>query len=252
MGLLALPNEIKARGESTSFKRSFRTVVYMNSATPTPSASDHRATADRLLDAAEQLFADQGVAATSLRQITTAASANLASVGYHFGSKDGLLREVLGRRILPVNVIRLRLLDELETRSAPPSIEEILDAFLRPIFEQPENVRTNFTRLMSRLHHSPDPAAMSYLQEIIGPIATRTLGALKRALPGVPVERIFLRAHFMIGAMLNALSAWDPHHCVVDMAPRNESGDQLLAELVQFSAAGIRQLGEIETLAPKR
>ncbi|MFT6364141.1 MAG: AcrR family transcriptional regulator, partial [Planctomycetota bacterium] len=66
------------------------------------------------MDAAETLFADFGVAGTSLRQITTAAKANLASVSYHFGSKDGLLREVLGRRINPVNKVRMELLDALE------------------------------------------------------------------------------------------------------------------------------------------
>ena len=60
-------------------------------------------TRTRLLDSAEQLFAERGIDATSLRAITTAAGANLASVNYHFGSKDELFREVVSRRIGPVN-----------------------------------------------------------------------------------------------------------------------------------------------------
>ena len=56
-------------------------------------------TKDRILDVAETLFADNGFAATSLRDITREAGVNIAAVNYHFGSKDGLLGAVLERRI---------------------------------------------------------------------------------------------------------------------------------------------------------
>ena len=55
-------------------------------------------TKDQILDAAEHLFAEQGFAATSLRQLTARASVNLAAVNYHFGSKDELAKAVLQRR----------------------------------------------------------------------------------------------------------------------------------------------------------
>ena len=48
-------------------------------------------TRDRILAAAEELFARTGVATTSLRAITALARVNLAAVNYHFGSKDGLV-----------------------------------------------------------------------------------------------------------------------------------------------------------------
>ena len=56
---------------------------------------DH--TPDRILDAAEALFAERGFAMTSLRQVTRLANANLAAVSYHFGSKEALLQAVAGR-----------------------------------------------------------------------------------------------------------------------------------------------------------
>ena len=65
-------------------------------------------TRDRLLDSAERLFAENGVDATSLRHITNDAEANLASVNYHFGSKEELFRQVFARRIGPINQERLR------------------------------------------------------------------------------------------------------------------------------------------------
>ena len=79
-------------------------------------------TRDRLLDTAERLFAERGVDATSLRHITTEAEANLASVNYHFGSKEALFRQIFARRIGPINEERLRLLDACEANN-PPTLE---------------------------------------------------------------------------------------------------------------------------------
>ena len=71
-------------------------------------------TKDRILDAAERLFADKGYSATSLRDITQEAEVNLAAVNYHFGSKEALLTALLERRLDPVNRKRLELLDAAE------------------------------------------------------------------------------------------------------------------------------------------
>ena len=49
------------------------------------------ATRQRLLDAAERLFAQSGYASVSVRAVTGKARQNVAAVNYHFGSKDGLL-----------------------------------------------------------------------------------------------------------------------------------------------------------------
>ena len=74
-------------------------------------------TKDRLLDAAERLFADKGYSATSLRDITQKAEVNLAAVNYHFGSKEALLSAALERRFDPVNRKRLELLDAAEAEA---------------------------------------------------------------------------------------------------------------------------------------
>ena len=88
-----------------------------SNSTPEPVNSPTTSTRDRLLDVAERLFAERGVDATSLRAITTEAEANLASVNYHFGSKDGLFLEILARRTAPVNAERLRLLSLAEKQA---------------------------------------------------------------------------------------------------------------------------------------
>jgi TetR/AcrR family transcriptional regulator len=57
---------------------------------------------DRLLDAAEQLFAERGFAATPVRQIAERAGVNPSLVHYYFGSKRELLLAVLDRVLGPM------------------------------------------------------------------------------------------------------------------------------------------------------
>src|SRR5438477_6653609 len=91
-------------------------------------------TKQRILDVAEQMFAEHGFAGASLRQIIGEAGVNLAAVHYHFRSKESLLESVIVRRMAPLNEERLSLLEQVE-RAAPrgrPTVEDLLNAFLGP------------------------------------------------------------------------------------------------------------------------
>ena len=68
-------------------------------------------TTERILDAAERLFADHGFEGTSIRDIVDSAKVNLAAIHYHFRSKEALLEAVLTRRISLVNGARLERLE---------------------------------------------------------------------------------------------------------------------------------------------
>ena len=87
----------------------------------------------RLLAAAERLFAKGGEEATSLRAVTREADANVAAVHYHFGGRDGLLREVLNRHIEPINRRRIELLDALSSDGHPTALEAVVEAFFGAI-----------------------------------------------------------------------------------------------------------------------
>ena len=52
-------------------------------------------TRERLLEAAQRLFAQRGFKRVTVREICRAARANVAAVNYHFGDKLGLYREVM-------------------------------------------------------------------------------------------------------------------------------------------------------------
>lgn len=64
--------------------------------------SDDLETPERILDAAEELFARQGFTATTIKQIGSAAGLNPALIYYYFGSKEELYRRLLTRLLTTI------------------------------------------------------------------------------------------------------------------------------------------------------
>ena len=91
----------------------------------------HTDTRERILDAAEALFVEHGFEATTMRMITGRAGVNLASINYHFGSKEALIQDVFRRRLTWLNEERLNALDrfEKEAKGAPLKPHQIVEAF---------------------------------------------------------------------------------------------------------------------------
>src|SRR3954452_23588526 len=93
------------------------------------------ATRDRLLDAAERLFAEHGYQATTMRGLTAEADANIASVNYHFGCKQSLLEAVVRGALAPVVAERRRRVQAL---GDDPEVEDIVDAIVGPLLDGAE------------------------------------------------------------------------------------------------------------------
>ncbi|MEZ0387194.1 MAG: TetR/AcrR family transcriptional regulator, partial [Verrucomicrobium sp.] len=87
---------------------------------PLPKTS---ATREALLDAAERLLIEHGVAGVSTRAVITAANANLGAINYHFGTKDRLILEVFARRLRPLNRERIARLHAVELEHAASNAE---------------------------------------------------------------------------------------------------------------------------------
>jgi AcrR family transcriptional regulator len=197
-------------------------------------------TRERLLDAAEVLFAEKGVSGASLRDITKLAKVNLAAVNYHFGSKEGLLREVLGRRLNPINDQRLRLLDELKAKDSV-SVEQVLETFIKPLLDSALAPTSHFIQLMARMHHAPDAVVSEVLGEVFGPVMQRYLRAFTELLPELSPSVLFLRMQFLIGAMVHSLFVNCDARVLHPNAPVTKLDDaSYLQQFVAFCAAGLR------------
>ncbi len=167
-------------------------------------------TKERILDAAEGLFAERGYDGSSLRAITARAGVNLAAVNYHFNSKEALIGALFRRRLGQLNRERLRLLDELEAAAGdgPVPVAQLVRGLLEPPLRLAGDPgTTGFGVLLGRMYS--DPGGFPMLAEEVRELSGRFVAAFRRALPGLSdVERIW-RVFFAIGAMAHTLAAPD-------------------------------------------
>jgi AcrR family transcriptional regulator len=203
-------------------------------------------TKDRILEAAEQLFAHKGFAATSLRTIIAEAGVNLAAVHYHFGSKEALIREVFARRFEPLNRERLELLaayleaTPLRKRAVEGILEMLVSPILRLLREKPGDWST-IGILVGRVHTEPDRSVRRLFHGQFQEVSEAFSGALRAVLPKIPEQEFAYRFHFAIAAM--AASLVDPDEV------RDLSGGRIdpiadpalfARRWVTFVAAGLR------------
>jgi len=212
---------------------------------PGPDA-DAETTRSRLLDTAERMFSDHGIAATSLRAITSDAGANLAAVNYHFGSKAGLIEEVYARRIRPLNEERLRLLEEARRAAGdrPVPLETILLAFLEPVRRacgDPRQGGVRFLRLMARVNMEPGEDVRQLVYRQFVETGMHFHGALRDALPHLRPDEIFVRFRFALGAMFFTFAqVLDPARLGLPVCMGSDVEEHAMDDLVAFLAAGFR------------
>lgn len=202
-------------------------------------------TRERLLDASERLFAEHGFDGASMRQITSAADANLAAVNYHFGSKLGLIQEVFVRRLGPMNAERIRLLDEVLAAAqargdAPPALRDILHAFLAPALSLGRKEGREFFALLARAHSSPHPELQEHVVAQFGEIAARFGAALQSALPSRSMEDLFWNVHFSVGALCHTVLNTELLTLISNGLCTDEDEGAVLERLLDFTAAGLQ------------
>jgi AcrR family transcriptional regulator len=92
-------------------------------------------TKDKILDAAERLFADVGYDAVSMRDVAKRAKILLGLITYHFRTKEKLFEDVIARRAEELNAKRRKLLSQLDK----PTLEQIIEAYQFPYLERMQN-----------------------------------------------------------------------------------------------------------------
>lgn len=167
---------------------------------------------EKILDAAEEAFAQHGYAPTSLRRIADQAAVNPALIAYYFGTKERLFETVFKRRGVLIAQRWDELLDELEARPGqPPTVAELMRAYLTAEFEMKMSGPTGqrFVRLQARVHDETDALHFRLRREVYDVATRRYLAALERALPQLDPADIYWRMMFVIGAFLYMMSGVD-------------------------------------------
>ena len=202
---------------------------------------EDRETRERLLTAAEAMFAERGFKRVTVREICRAARANIAAVNYHFGDKLGLYRDVLQTATESMRT----LTDEARGAGAGQPPDEKLRRYLRIFLHRllaPGHEA--LYRLIQREMQDPTPALdevveqgvrprVVYLSEIVAdiigcdasdprvlPCAASIQAQAVSYMPNPIAERLGLR--------------FDPTPANIDAVARH---------IAQFSLAGVRAVG---------
>lgn len=202
-------------------------------------------TVERILDAAEQLFAEKGFAETSLRLITSKAGVNLAAVNYHFGSKKSLIQAVFTRFLDPFVVSLEQELDRNEQAGNPEqSLDELLEMLVRLVLAvkpRSGNDLSTFMRLLGLAFSQSQGHLRKYLGEVYGRVFKRYMALVLRSAPELPVEVLFWRVHFMLGSAAFTLSSMKALKAMAEAECGQRAGtDEILRQMVPFFAAGMR------------
>jgi len=208
---------------------------------PPADAEREAATKAQVLAAAERLFALDGFRNVSVRDITAEAGVNLASVNYHFGSKDALLFEIFRRRTAELNRERARMLHEAADRhGGKPPVRAILTALFAPPlrWSNPDHPRRVSVQFIIRARSEGTEAMRDVLRTDVSHLR-RFADALIGALPDLAAEEVYWRLHFALGMMHNnRFAEFDRLHVLSEGAARESDTEALLKRMVDFAEAG--------------
>ncbi len=207
----------------------------LRAATSTGAPSD--GTREKLLEAAEQIFAERGFFEATVRQICLRAGTNVAAVNYHFGDKLSLYTEVLRRCVRPQDVEAA-----IADRTAPP--EDVLRKLIRLRLHgmlasgQPD-VRS---RLMLHEWTQPTPAMDRVMNETLRPLYDR-FREIVGAVLGLPADHETTRlcVHSVLGQAIHYVQGrpilarlWP------DLKMTPEQVDKIANHIADFSLAYLR------------
>ncbi|XWN31289.1 MAG: TetR/AcrR family transcriptional regulator [Devosia sp.] len=209
-----------------------------------PRGQRSEATQARILDAAEQLFAERGYDGASIRDVASAAGVQVHAVGYHFGPKEALFDTVVARRATIMTDLRRSALEDMRVTAGknPLRVPELVRAYVTPFIHSSghgEPGWRNYAALMGRLANSPlgteiiarhyDETARAYIAEF------------RRALPDATGAEIVDGFLDMVAAMLSICARTGRSERLTGRtSPR--STDKSIETLVCFHTAGFEAL----------
>ncbi len=207
----------------------------------------------RILDAAETLLAEYGFEAMTMRQVAKLAGVDIALASYHFGSKKGLFEAVMQRRADVLNALRREALSAAIAAAAPhpPSVEAIVDAFLRPILvrEMTEDEGwCHYLELVAMVNASHRWGA-EMMTKLFDPLVEEFLLQLRKVLPDASDDNFYWCYHFLSGALTLTFAQTGRIDRLSKGACRSDDLEGAYRRLADFASAGFKALCVPETAA---
>lgn len=200
-------------------------------------------TKSRILDAAETLFAAQGYNQTSMREITARADVNLASVNYHFGSKNNLIQAVFGRYFSVLMPMLDHTIDEVQSEPSAEGVADLLRALIHPMMTlrdvSPYGTE-KFVMLLARGYNETQGHLRRYIMENYGDTIASLVDKMHRLAPHLSAQELFWRLHFTMGSFVFSMASSQALQEIAE-ADFNQQIDIMgvIEHLIPFLASGI-------------
>jgi AcrR family transcriptional regulator len=208
---------------------------------PVPAVKDIQ-TRERILLAAEELFAQHGFSGVSLRSIMAAAEANTASAHYYFRSKEGVLQAIFQKHAAAMNAERQALMDtyELKPGDNPAAVRRIVEAFVGPAIRLRETAGGQaFDKISALCSVDPNPQVREIVFQTFDAVGKRFSGLLRTACTHLTDAEYYWRLHCLFGSMMYVRA----HNGRVDhlvTAGATQTPEFVLDQLASFVAAGMK------------
>ncbi|WP_109526658.1 MULTISPECIES: TetR/AcrR family transcriptional regulator [Nocardia] len=161
-----------------------------------------------LLEAAEQLFATRGPDAVTSREIQLAAGqSNSSVIGYHFGSRDGLIRALIEYRLADLDADRQAVLHQMRADGTEADPRAVVWLIVRPLANS-IGAGQMFVPFLARLSENPEARTEYWPQHLDDPWSSDRMEELvEAALQDLP-ERVRRGRTFQLyNSVLNLLGS---------------------------------------------
>jgi AcrR family transcriptional regulator len=201
-----------------------------------------RATRKRLLEAAEEMFAQKGFDGTSIRDITTKAKRSPAAINYFFGDKRELYEELFRLRLREMCESRLNTIKIVMSEKGKPTLEKLFHAysvdFIKPFLDPQKNQR--FMQIFFReMAESRLPKNM-FLDELAAPTLTAMEEAIAVICPNINEHDALMCVLSLTGQLVHIMQVKVLFDGAQGHSIASINIDESINHIVKFSVAGIR------------
>jgi len=214
----------------------------MNSLDDKNLTKEARITRKRLLEGAEEMFAQKGFDGTTIRDITTKARRGPASVNYFFGDKRELYEELFRLRLREMCESRLNAIKTVMSDKGKPTLEKLLHVycvdFLKPFADPQQSQR--FMQLFFREMAEQRLPRNMFLDELAAPTLTAMEEAVSVICPNLNKNDIIMSVLSLTGQLVHIMQVKVLFEGAQGHSITSISIDESIDHIVKFSAAGIR------------
>lgn len=203
------------------------------------------ATIERILDAAEQLFAEYGYHGVTVKDVAKKVGVSPTLLHYHFSGKESIFESVWARKAPLSSRRRLESMRRYaESVGAAVTVEGALQSWIHPDLDahiEDEAYWSAFGRIAAQAN-SAGGWGSEKMNAYFDPVAMALVNMLKRAMPGTPEDKVFWAFHFISGAMTHNMARTGRLDALSGGLCSSNDFPAIKQHMVDFMAAGIKAI----------